>query len=329
MYFDSYSYLYLILAIISLILIYSFLFSGKPYLPQEDAALMLSQDELEGFSGSSKNYNPRKDDVITNVEEIYDRFYAKRYDSLFLNPTRISYEAAMIKHYTIAGGTQAKGNVNILDLGCGTGHHLRILDDYSISGIDISKDMINECSKYISKDNLVHSDFHNRNKFAKGSFTHVICMFYTFYYSKNPEKLIKNVNYWLDKKGWFVVHLVDPNKFDPILEKQSALIPNWDPQQGRKKRKTDTTLKFKGMTYKSNWKLSNSPATFHESFQPENKNERKQVHKLYMDTVENIIELIESFGFKLEHKIDMEQIDLDSNYLCIFRKNRNVFVAQE
>ena len=57
-------------------------------------------------------------------------------------------------------------------------------------------------------------DFMN---FDAQSFTHITCLYFTIYYIKDKTRLFKNCYDWLKPGGYMVLHLVNRNMFDPIL----------------------------------------------------------------------------------------------------------------
>jgi hypothetical protein len=75
----------------------------------------------EAFQSSSQN-------VVINDKKIYDEFYAEIYDQLFQSDLRTEYECLQINKMFLK--QWEGGKVRLLDLGCGTGHHLRILKRY-------------------------------------------------------------------------------------------------------------------------------------------------------------------------------------------------------
>ena len=80
----------------------------------------------------------------------------------------------------------------ILDIGCGTGHHVGLLENkgYNAIGIDESSSMISK-----AKNNYPESDFRvanvlNSNIFNYQTFTHILCLYFTIYYVENKYKVI-------------------------------------------------------------------------------------------------------------------------------------------
>ena len=172
-----------------------------------------------------------------DAHNIYDTFYSELYDELFLSDLKNVYEAQMIKELTFK--QLAKKDIRILDLGCGTGRHLRLFDreGYNVTGVDNSNAMIQKANKNTANAHLVQGDFLKSSLFKSRRFTHIVCLFFTIYYINNPKQLFRNCNKWLLPKGYLCVHLVNKKKFDPVLEKASSLIPLYNPQHGLNKQK--------------------------------------------------------------------------------------------
>ena len=92
----------------------------------------LKSGRVEGFEQSDKY-------LFKSGDEIYDDFYADIYDYLVFNNLKDEYEIGEIMNKTGAS-SQSK----VLDIGCGTGHHVASmgLRSVDIIGIDISPSMI-------------------------------------------------------------------------------------------------------------------------------------------------------------------------------------------
>ena len=152
-------------------------------------------------------------------------------------------DKTQIKEYT---------HPKLLDIGCGGGDHLKWLaqEDYSyleLTGIDKSQDMLNETKHRIGKNNsqvrLIKKDVHDDDIFMRSSFSHITCYYFTLYYV-NSKVFMENIRYWLKPNGWFVVHVVDLEKFDPVLDAASP-FRGINPQKYVKNRITESTVHFK------------------------------------------------------------------------------------
>ncbi len=117
----------------------------------------------------------------------YDIFYKKKNYYLETNFIR-----SIIKDFL---GDKAK----ILDIGCGTGGHtLELLKKgYNVTGIDVSKDMLNVAKEKLIDLNLFSNNLFQLNaidvKKLKMKFDVVIMMFNVIGYFKNPEKIFENL----------------------------------------------------------------------------------------------------------------------------------------
>ena len=299
-----------IIYILALLIILSLL--GYYYKSRDDF------DFVENFDNFS-NYVLKE-----SPEKIYNNFYSNIYDSLFQSETKNQFEIYNVNNYTISSNCPfKKDEIKFLDLGCGTGGHLNVMDKYKFEhiGVDKSMKMLEKARTNCPSSPLVKGDFHNKSIFKNREFTHISCFFFTLYYSNQPDKVFKNVNYWLKPKGFFCVHLVDKNKFDPVLERASKLIPMFNPQKHSEERVTKTKLKFNKFNYLADWEFHEDKAIFEENFLfSDNSKHIKHKHVLYIEHIKYYKKLAKQNGFKLVKIIDLLPVNHDNNYVYIFQK---------
>ena len=116
-------------------------------------------DFSENFDNYSK-YTLRED-----VDKIYNSFYSNIYDELFNSATKNQFEIYNINMYTISDKKEfTKNEINFLDIGCGTGSHLKIIQSYkfNVVGLDNSKKMLIKARQNNQTSSLVKGDFHNK-----------------------------------------------------------------------------------------------------------------------------------------------------------------------
>ena len=266
--------------------------------------------------------NPTRQIVIPSNDNIYDKFYAGIYDGLFGDRAKVLFEVTQITQHALKKwGSQ--NSIKILDAGCGTGWHTKLLSkDYNIIGLDRSAHMINQAKKINNANVLKLGNMKDSTIFNRNSFTHILCLYYTIYYINNLNKLFSNFRKWLVPRGMIVLHIVDRDNFDPLLNAASP-FPLFSLQKYSKKRLTESKVHFNDFLYKGKFDIdkSNDIATFSEVFKYKNKSKiRKQKHKLYMPDISTILEKARDNGFKLVHKIGLIPVSFEYNYLYIFRK---------
>jgi SAM-dependent methyltransferase len=273
---------------------------------------------VENF-GNYDNYQLKE-----TFTSIYDNFYSKVYDKLFVSDIKNEFELFNVNNYTVKEDRHFDNkSIKFLDLGCGTGKHLTILKrtGHNCVGIDKSMKMLEVARKNEPTIPLVKGDFHNKSTFKNREFSHITCFFYTIYYSEYPDKIFKNVNYWLKPKGYFCIHLVDRDKFDPVLERASKLIPLFNPQKHSHTRVTQTKLKFDKFKYVADWKFKKDNVQFEENFMFNNNSQHRQNrHNFYMKNIDYYKKLAKKNGFKLIRIIDLLPANHDDNYVYIFQK---------
>jgi SAM-dependent methyltransferase len=269
-------------------------------------------DKFEGFEQNDKF-------LFKSGQDIYDEFYADIYDYLVFNNMKDEYEVGEIMNKTSAS-SQSK----ILDIGCGTGHHVSELSGRNIDviGIDISPSMIKKAKENYPDYKFQVQDATNSQIFAPDTFTHVLCMYFTIYYIQNKAQFFENCYNWLMPGGYLIVHLVDRKNFDPILPPGNPLL-YVSPQKYAKDRITTTKVKFTDFAYNANFELDeqNNIAKFTEKFKNDKDGKvRKQEHIMYMPDLNEIVDEIQGTGFVLEGKVDLLHCQYEYQYLYIFTK---------
>lgn len=270
-------------------------------------------------SGWREGFEQNEKYVFKTGLDIYDDFYAEIYDYLVFNSLKDEYEVGEIINKT-SPSSQSK----VLDVGCGTGHHVAALSSRNINtiGIDISPAMIKKAKENFPNYKFKVADALNGTTFEQSSFTHILCMYFTIYYFKDKQQFLKNVYNWLMPGGYFLVHLVDRDKFDPILPPGNPLILV-SPQKYAKERITSTKVKFTDFAYAANFELDdkNDAAKFSEKFKNDSDGKvRKQEHIMYMPDLTTITDEAQGVGFILEGKIDLLQCQYEYQYVYVFTK---------
>jgi len=250
--------------------------------------------------------------------DVYDDFYANIYDYLVFNNIKDAYEVGEIINNTNASETSV-----ILDIGCGTGHHVGLLSEKNLKviGVDISPSMIETARKNYPGLNFKVSNALDNTQFNHNMFTHILCLYFTIYYFPDKRIFFDNCMDWLMPGGCLVVHLVNRDKFDPILPPGNPLYIV-SPQKYAKERITTTKITFNDFIYNSDFKLNKDAniATFDEKFKFNDGNVRKQEQKLYMEDEQDILTIAQQCGFILQGKIDLVKCAYEYQYLYILVK---------
>jgi SAM-dependent methyltransferase len=250
--------------------------------------------------------------------DIFDDFYSQIYDYLVFNNLKNDYEVG-----SIVNTTNPKETSVILDVGCGTGHHVANLasKNMKVFGIDISPDMIKKAKENYPEYNFKLGDVLDSHQIQYNTLTHILCLYFTIYYFKDKRRFFNNCMDWLMPGGYLIVHLVDRERFDPILPPGNPLYIV-SPQKYAKERITKTKIHFNDFLYTSNFNLDkeNDIATFDEKFKFTDGKVRKQQQTLYMEDTETILTIAQQSGFTLHAKIDLLKCAYEYQYLYVFTK---------
>jgi SAM-dependent methyltransferase len=265
----------------------------------------------EGFEQNEKFIFKKGDDV-------YDEFYSTIYDHLVHNDTKDTYEMTQIFKITSPNSKSV-----VLDVGSGTGHHVGKLAQKNIhaTGVDSSAAMVKKAQENYPEEMFMQGNVLDTHLFSFNTFTHILCLYFTIYFIKDKRHFFDNCMDWLIPGGYLVVHLVDPEHFDPILPPGNPLYIV-SPQKYAKKRITKTKINFNKFAYHSNFNYNpeDEIATFEEKFQFDNGNTRKQEQVMYMESADKIVTIGQQCGFILQSKVDLVKCAYEYQYLYIFQK---------
>lgn len=134
----------------------------------------------------------------------YDRNYAKYYD-LFNTGKDYEIEVDFLEKVFERFG---KKPIKILDLGCGTGMHDKLLSEkgYEVNGVDLSEEMVSIARRNVPSGNFVVADISNFQMGEK--YDVIICMFSVLGYlteNKQLEGFFRSCKNHLSENGLLIL----------------------------------------------------------------------------------------------------------------------------
>jgi len=270
----------------------------------------------EGFTGTTE--------VEGRIQEygnstLYDKFYSKIYDQIVNGDVRVKSEVIFTLGWMKKIQPDVK-SLEILDVGCGTGGHVaefKVEGVGSAIGIDRSAAMIEQAQKLHPDSKYMVGDVETTTLFSAGQFNLATLYYFTIYYLPNKDKILKNLFTWMKPGSGLVVHVVNRDKFDPILESASPFLA-FSVQKYTKERNTKSTVAFDKFDYTAEFSNQEHHAEFVETFKFKNGRRRKNTHSLHMPTMERMTEEIEAAGFIFKEFIDLTPVGYEYQFLFCF-----------
>ena len=259
--------------------------------------------------------------VIKENAEIYDDFYCQIHDIIHQPNHRIEDETLFIVQ-----STQPSENANFLDVGSGTGDFVHQLTDagYRAYGIDRAGPMIDFAKEKYPEhaDHFIVGDVMKTLEFDSGTFSHIVCNYFTIYEIEDKRTFFRNCFFWLKSSGYLVLHLVDPDEFDAIAPAAKRVLQE-NPRTWKKERITETIVDFDDFQYKSNYHFSDK-VMFKQLFKDTKTNNiRENNQVLYMPDKNTILELAKACGFTLHAKMTAKvYLDDPHQYIYILQRNQ-------
>ena len=275
--------------------------------------------ELAGVEGFINPEGPEGDTVVLGNEHLYDDFYSKIYDTIVEGAARQDAETGLTLAWA-KGFRPELNTIQVLDVGSGTGGGVEYFKKAGVGkaiGLDASDAMVATARRKFPKNDYRVGEVEQIGQFAAGEFNLVTLYYFTYYYLRDPEMMFKNAFQWLQPGGCLVIHLVNREKFDPILESASPFVA-FSVQKYSKKRVTHSKVTFDKFQYEADFNLHGGTAEFHEEFKFKNGKFRKQIHNMRMPRMEEVVSAAESNGFVYKQFIELTAIGYEYQYLFCF-----------
>jgi SAM-dependent methyltransferase len=270
---------------------------------------------IESFVQSSSG-RMSADLIVKRGADTKDAFYASVYDDLFNQKVNNAYEVGELVNAYPDISNQAIA----LDVGAGTGAYMNAFIQNGITnvtGIETSSDMVAQAKRSYPGMNIVKGNPAAASAFQPDSFTLVSVLNFEVYHIPNTEQLFSNVYAWLKPGGYFVLHLVDPRRFNAA----SMLGGSANPE----KNGAQSAAKFSDFAYTSDVQVfPNDMVQYMEVFSDEKTGKvRKNVRNFKLPPTHEFIALATGAGFNMLGQIDLVKAGKEYQYFYLFYKPAN------
>jgi SAM-dependent methyltransferase len=261
-----------------------------------------------------ENFSQLKPYVLREENEVYDSFYIDKYDDYF--QTESYSEDDLL---TIIDKTQPLLRTSvILDIGCGTGGLMKALENkkYKVFGVDKSVAMIEKAKEKLTDGEVICDNvLRDPMLYENNTFSHISCTHFTIYEVEDKNTFFRHCFHWLKGGGYFILHVINPEKFNKIVPKSDLFTHVKQPII-----KT-TTIKFDEYDYTNTYEnLDNHKTTQVEQFTSKNFS-RQHRKTLYMTPKNELLSLVLKCGFVIHSEsVYANFIKDDDQSLVVFVK---------
>lgn len=291
------------------------------------AALVFLMYSITIWCSSQEGFENEGSQTFEDAEQMYDDTYAGIYDLLWHSQDKLNYEQVSMQDISLADWPIAA--VRILDMACGTGPHACWFKNLGVDyiGVDVSEAMLKKARENCASAKFQKGDITQVHLFPPKSVTHAILTNFSIYMFENPKILSDNAYQWLQPGGYFIVHMVDPDKFDPILNLASPFAA-FSLQKYSYDRQTDSNVFFDKFKYLGRFdkKKGEDNAIFNETltyYDKSNNNGikyRENKHHMTMPSKERMIDIVKTSGFRHVENVDLVRCGKEYQYLVYFTK---------
>ena len=291
------------------------------------AVLVLLMYSMTLYMSSIENFENEEGETYEDATEMYDETYASIYNALWHSNEKLQYEQVSMQDIALADWPVS--TVRVLDMACGTAPHACWFKNLGVDyiGVDISDAMVKKARSDCPSAKFQKGDITQVHLFPQKSMSHCLLLNFSAYMFENPKLLSDNAYQWLQPGGFFIVHLVHPDKFDPILDLATPFAA-FSLQKYSLERQTDSNIYFDKFKYlgRFNKKKDEDPAEYNEVFTYYDKSDnngkkyRENKHHWSMPSKERMIEIFKTSGFRHVEDVDLVRTGKEYQYLCYFTK---------
>ena len=259
-------------------------------------------NENEGFSQESPF-------VLKEGDNIFDEFYAQIYDVIYQPNLYVDSITDNIINRT----SMDVDNSLILVVSSDTGEQSASLQSKGLNVHTVFKyyNMFEQSKiKYPNLKAKV-DDVENPMTYEKFTFSHVLCSGTLLYTIQKKMTFFRNVYTWLAPDGIFLLQLSNRSTFDTIMTNRdnASFI---SPQKFHDERITESEIDFGSFKYLSKYNFSDADSKnvvyFSETFtDAQTKHVRQNEQILYMENIDDILQMIINCGFSILSKINLLQ----------------------
>jgi ubiquinone/menaquinone biosynthesis C-methylase UbiE len=291
------------------------------------AMLVFLMYSITLYISSQEGFENEGSITYEDPEQIYDDTYSGIFDLIWNPMDMLKYQQVSMQEITLADWPVK--SVKVLDMAAGTGPHACWFKHLGVdyTGVDISESMLSKARENCPNARFQKGDITQVSLFAPKSFSHVLLMGFSIYEFQNPKILSDNAYQWLHPGGYFIVHMVDPDKYDPVHTLASPFAA-FSLQKYSYDRQTKSDIFFDKFKYigKLNKKKNEDDAVYEETLSYYDKSDnngtkyRENKHHWNMPSKERMIDIIKSSGFRFDEAVDLVRCGKEYQYVIYFQK---------
>lgn len=291
------------------------------------AFLIFLMYSMTTWMSSIENFENEEGITYTTPEEMYDDTYASIYNALWHSNEKLKFEQVSFQDISLAENQVS--SVKVVDMCCGTAPHACWFQELGVDyvGVDISDAMIRRAKKDCPKAKFQKGDVTQVSLFPQKSVTHCLLMNFSIYQFENPKIVSDNAYQWIKPGGYFIVHLVDPDNFDPLLDLATPFAA-FSLQKYSVDRKADSNIYFDKFKYLGQFKKKkneddaefNEVLTYYDKEDNDGLKYRENKHQWVMPSKERMFDIIKTSGFRLIEAVHMVNAGKEYQYICYFTK---------
>ena len=291
------------------------------------AMLVFLMYSITIWGSSQEGFENENSVTYEDPEQIYDDTYASIYDLIWNPQDMLKYEEVSMQDISLADWPVK--SVKVLDMCCGTGPHSCWFKNLGVdyTGVDISDSMLKKGREICPHGRFQKGDVTQVSLFSPKSFSHITLLGFSIYEFQNPKVLSDNAYQWLQPGGYFIVHMVDPDKYDPVHTLSSPFAA-FSLQKYSYDRQTKSDIFFDKFKYigKLNKKKNEDDAVYEETLTYYDKSDndgvkyRENKHHWNMPSKERLIDIVKSSGFRFEEAVDLVRCGKEYQFIVYFSK---------